>query len=76
MGCNMCVVQKPEDQYRVMFQVSRLRPPSHSSLRSGPRAKKSFWTCNSAEGGGSLPAPLSDGDGRLCPGVVSAPWWF
>uniref|UniRef100_A0A3B5AJX2 PDZ domain-containing protein 4-like n=1 Tax=Stegastes partitus TaxID=144197 RepID=A0A3B5AJX2_9TELE len=24
MGCNMCVVQKPEDQYRVMFQVSTL----------------------------------------------------
>ncbi|XP_061702380.1 PDZ domain-containing protein 4-like [Syngnathoides biaculeatus] len=23
MGCNMCVVQKPEDQYRVMFQVNR-----------------------------------------------------
>lgn len=22
MGCNMCVVQKPEEQYRVMFQVS------------------------------------------------------
>uniref|UniRef100_A0A3P8TUC0 PDZ domain containing 4 n=1 Tax=Amphiprion percula TaxID=161767 RepID=A0A3P8TUC0_AMPPE len=22
MGCNMCVVQKPEDQYRVMFQVN------------------------------------------------------
>lgn len=22
MGCNMCVVQKPEDQYRVLFQVS------------------------------------------------------
>uniref|UniRef100_A0A7N8Y8G1 Uncharacterized protein n=1 Tax=Mastacembelus armatus TaxID=205130 RepID=A0A7N8Y8G1_9TELE len=21
MGCNMCVVQKPEEQYRVMFQV-------------------------------------------------------
>uniref|UniRef100_A0A673BPH5 PDZ domain containing 4 n=1 Tax=Sphaeramia orbicularis TaxID=375764 RepID=A0A673BPH5_9TELE len=24
MGCNMCVVQKPEEQYRVMFQVSAL----------------------------------------------------
>uniref|UniRef100_H3D4N7 PDZ domain containing 4 n=1 Tax=Tetraodon nigroviridis TaxID=99883 RepID=H3D4N7_TETNG len=24
MGCNMCVVQKPEDQYRVMFQVKEL----------------------------------------------------
>ncbi|XP_077425673.1 PDZ domain-containing protein 4-like isoform X2 [Vanacampus margaritifer] len=23
MGCNMCVVQKPEEQYRVMFQVNR-----------------------------------------------------
>uniref|UniRef100_A0A3Q2ZYG0 PDZ domain containing 4 n=1 Tax=Kryptolebias marmoratus TaxID=37003 RepID=A0A3Q2ZYG0_KRYMA len=22
MGCNMCVVQKPEEQYRVMFQVN------------------------------------------------------
>ncbi|KAM9343439.1 PDZ domain-containing protein 4-like [Pholidichthys leucotaenia] len=24
MGCNMCVVQKPEEQYRVMFQKSHL----------------------------------------------------
>ncbi|XP_061909454.1 PDZ domain-containing protein 4-like [Entelurus aequoreus] len=23
MGCNMCVVQKPEEQYRVMFQVNK-----------------------------------------------------
>ncbi len=28
MGCNMCVVQKPEEQYRVMFQVSALSPRS------------------------------------------------
>lgn len=21
MGCNMCVVQKPEEQYKIMFQV-------------------------------------------------------
>lgn len=24
MGCNMCVVQKPEEQYKVMLQVGRL----------------------------------------------------
>ncbi|KAL1020993.1 hypothetical protein UPYG_G00007370 [Umbra pygmaea] len=25
MGCNMCVVQKPEEQYRVMFQKGQIR---------------------------------------------------
>lgn len=34
MGCNMCVVQKPEEQYRVMFQVSSLSPFSLSFLFS------------------------------------------
>nr|XP_046221696.1 PDZ domain-containing protein 4-like [Oncorhynchus gorbuscha] len=24
MGCNMCVVQKPEEQYRVMFQKGQI----------------------------------------------------
>lgn len=32
MGCNMCVVQKPEEQYRVMFQVSALSPLSRFHL--------------------------------------------
>uniref|UniRef100_H2MH19 PDZ domain containing 4 n=1 Tax=Oryzias latipes TaxID=8090 RepID=H2MH19_ORYLA len=30
MGCNMCVVQKPEEQYRVMFQVNGKEPPRRS----------------------------------------------
>uniref|UniRef100_A0A673G608 PDZ domain containing 4 n=1 Tax=Sinocyclocheilus rhinocerous TaxID=307959 RepID=A0A673G608_9TELE len=51
MGCNMCVVQKPEEQYRVMFQVNS-RGLSHLSqeqslhalrcrrnMRWGPRRK-------------------------------------
>ncbi|XP_030623630.1 PDZ domain-containing protein 4 [Chanos chanos] len=29
MGCNMCVVQKPEDQYRVMFQEVELYKSRH-----------------------------------------------
>uniref|UniRef100_A0A672RNQ3 PDZ domain containing 4 n=1 Tax=Sinocyclocheilus grahami TaxID=75366 RepID=A0A672RNQ3_SINGR len=51
MGCNMCVVQKPEEQYRVMFQVnsrglSRLSQEQslhalrcRRSMRWGPRRK-------------------------------------
>ncbi|XP_064359483.1 PDZ domain-containing protein 4-like [Dromaius novaehollandiae] len=42
MGCNMCVVQKPEDQYRVMLQVSgkegARRGPE--AARGGPRGPK------------------------------------
>lgn len=34
MGCNMCVVQKPEDQYRVMFQVSAPPPPATQDCNS------------------------------------------
>ncbi|XP_014118102.1 PREDICTED: PDZ domain-containing protein 4 [Pseudopodoces humilis] len=33
MGCNMCVVQKPEEQHRVMLQVSG----KEGSRRGGPR---------------------------------------
>uniref|UniRef100_A0A671NF06 PDZ domain-containing protein 4-like n=1 Tax=Sinocyclocheilus anshuiensis TaxID=1608454 RepID=A0A671NF06_9TELE len=51
MGCNMCVVQKPEEQYRVMFQVnsrglSRLSQEQslhalrcRRNMRWGPRRK-------------------------------------
>ncbi|XP_026115487.1 PDZ domain-containing protein 4-like [Carassius auratus] len=50
MGCNMCLVQKPEEQYRVMFQVNRdltgLSPEQslhalrcRRSVRWGPRRK-------------------------------------
>ncbi|XP_035378560.1 PDZ domain-containing protein 4 [Electrophorus electricus] len=40
MGCNMCMVQKPEEQYRVMFQVSDLSKLSRErDLRRGQRWK-------------------------------------
>ncbi|XP_059188861.1 PDZ domain-containing protein 4-like isoform X2 [Centropristis striata] len=46
MGCNMCVVQKPEEQYRVMFQVNgkeltRLSgdPTLDNMLRRGARRR-------------------------------------
>ncbi|KAM4754371.1 LOW QUALITY PROTEIN: PDZ domain-containing protein 4-like [Cyanocitta cristata] len=37
MGCNMCVVQKPEEQHRVMLQVSG---KEGGSRRGGPRGSK------------------------------------
>ncbi|XP_059691284.1 LOW QUALITY PROTEIN: PDZ domain-containing protein 4 [Gavia stellata] len=42
MGCNMCVVQKPEEQHRVMLQVSgkegpRRGPEPCRGARGGPR---------------------------------------
>ncbi|KAM6228610.1 LOW QUALITY PROTEIN: PDZ domain-containing protein 4-like [Spheniscus humboldti] len=46
MGCNMCVVQKPEEQHRVMLQVSgkegpRRGPgPGPEPCRGGPRGPK------------------------------------
>ncbi|CAM9104637.1 unnamed protein product [Bubo scandiacus] len=44
MGCNMCVVQKPEEQHRVMLQVSGKegprRGPGPEPGRGGPRGPK------------------------------------
>ncbi|XP_061128147.1 PDZ domain-containing protein 4-like [Syngnathus typhle] len=53
MGCNMCVVQKPEEQYRVMFQLNRkelsrlsgdptldMRDPVLSNILRGRRARR------------------------------------
>ncbi|KAM6188418.1 PDZ domain-containing protein 4 [Sarcoramphus papa] len=44
MGCNMCVVQKPEEQHRVMLQVSGKegprRGPGPEPCRGGPRGPK------------------------------------
>ncbi|XP_064331531.1 basic proline-rich protein-like [Phalacrocorax carbo] len=44
MGCNMCVVQKPEEQHRVMLQVSGKegprRGPGLEPCRGGPRGSK------------------------------------
>ncbi|XP_075594787.1 PDZ domain-containing protein 4 [Balearica regulorum gibbericeps] len=44
MGCNMCVVQKPEEQHRVMLQVSGKegprRGPGPEPCRGNPRGPK------------------------------------
>ncbi|XP_061198592.1 PDZ domain-containing protein 4-like [Neopsephotus bourkii] len=40
MGCNMCVVQKPEEQHRVMLQVSGREGPRREPARGGPRGVK------------------------------------
>ncbi|XP_036387745.1 PDZ domain-containing protein 4-like isoform X1 [Megalops cyprinoides] len=40
MGCNMCVVQKPEEQYRVMFQVNG-KELSHLSQEQALEALRS-----------------------------------
>uniref|UniRef100_A0A672U1L4 PDZ domain containing 4 n=1 Tax=Strigops habroptila TaxID=2489341 RepID=A0A672U1L4_STRHB len=40
MGCNMCVVQKPEEQHRVMLQVSGKEGPRREPARGGPRGGK------------------------------------
>uniref|UniRef100_A0A672JI11 PDZ domain containing 4 n=1 Tax=Salarias fasciatus TaxID=181472 RepID=A0A672JI11_SALFA len=72
MGCNMCVVQKPEEQYRVMFQVngkelSRLsgdptldiRDPVLSSiLRRGARRRAGL----AGAPGGQVPVTMGMAD--------------
>ncbi|XP_065509424.1 PDZ domain-containing protein 4 isoform X2 [Caloenas nicobarica] len=37
MGCNMCVVQQPEEQHRVMLQVSGKEAPRRGPGRGAPR---------------------------------------
>uniref|UniRef100_A0A8U8C5R5 Uncharacterized protein n=1 Tax=Geospiza parvula TaxID=87175 RepID=A0A8U8C5R5_GEOPR len=37
MGCNMCVVQKPEEQHRVMLQVSGKEGPRRGGPRGGSK---------------------------------------
>ncbi|XP_041859011.1 PDZ domain-containing protein 4-like isoform X2 [Melanotaenia boesemani] len=72
MGCNMCVVQKPEEQYRVMFQVngkelSRLsgdppldmRDPVLSNiLKRGARR----WAGQAGAPGGQVPVTMGMAD--------------
>uniref|UniRef100_A0A3Q0R2T0 PDZ domain containing 4 n=1 Tax=Amphilophus citrinellus TaxID=61819 RepID=A0A3Q0R2T0_AMPCI len=33
MGCNMCVVKRPEEQYRIMFQVRNLSPGGFMKIK-------------------------------------------
>ncbi|XP_026189503.1 PDZ domain-containing protein 4-like isoform X2 [Mastacembelus armatus] len=72
MGCNMCVVQKPEEQYRVMFQVKGkdlsclsgdptldIRDPLLSSiLRRGARR----WAAPAGAPGGLVPVTMGVAD--------------
>uniref|UniRef100_A0A674MEQ3 PDZ domain containing 4 n=1 Tax=Takifugu rubripes TaxID=31033 RepID=A0A674MEQ3_TAKRU len=41
MGCNMCVVKRPEEQYRIMFQVGRMLHMRPSQL---PLNSSSFYS--------------------------------
>nr|XP_055044451.1 PDZ domain-containing protein 4 [Misgurnus anguillicaudatus] len=44
MGCNMCVVQKPEEQYRVMFQVNSKGLPQLSEDQMIRCRRNVRWT--------------------------------
>ncbi|XP_057254576.1 PDZ domain-containing protein 4-like, partial [Pezoporus wallicus] len=65
MGCNMCVVQKPEEQHRVMLQVSGREGPRREPARGGPRGSKEPLV---------LHVLRRSPRGRLPPAAGAAPW--
>ncbi|XP_061626846.1 PDZ domain-containing protein 4 [Phyllopteryx taeniolatus] len=73
MGCNMCVVQKPEEQYRVMFQVNRkelsrlsgdptldTRDPVLSNVLRGRKSRRRAGLTGPPAGGAPLTMGMAD----------------
>ncbi|CAB1421599.1 unnamed protein product [Pleuronectes platessa] len=69
MGCNMCVVQKPEEQYRVMFQGLR-KPVLCDFMIQAVNGKKKARASTQREGRSAL-----DGLPDRCGGKEGGVWW-